>query len=448
MKFKKSGQIVLALAVSLGLGFGLTSCANDYTVAYLYVTGAQYNQIGAFKISDNTGNLSTVPGSPFGSSGTNPTRALVSATGRYLYVLNAGTPTLNDPKDDTPGNTTYQSDNITVFSVGGNGTLAYQQTYQSQGSGATRFALSQNGGFLYVLDKYSPAAGKDGAGYPLTGSTTPMAGMTCQDSSGVYHPTGDITVFSVDGNTGRLSLVTNSQLTDSQGKPYTYFPVGCGPIDFISTGAYVLTADTSDPVTGNKFTVYAYSASGSTGQLTVTQNAEFVTGAQSISTIGASASKSFIYILDPLQNYIWSYTVGANGLLAPVTNGSPTLNAKTVAGNPIALTTDSKSGFLYVANAGPSSGVGQANSDITGYTIAGNGVLSPTAPPTFPTGSSPQCIIEDPSNQFVFTADHDSSTVTGKVLQPGSGNLTDMRRKTTFPTVGNPTWCVADSHTD
>jgi 6-phosphogluconolactonase (cycloisomerase 2 family) len=173
-----------------------------------------------------------------------------------------------------------------------------------------------------------------------------------------------------------------------------------------------------------------------------------VTGAQSISTIGASASKSYIYILDPLQNYIWSYTVGANGLLAPVTNGSPTLNAKTVAGNPIALTTDSKSKFLYVANAGPSSGVGNANSDITGYTISSNGVLAPTSPPTFHTGSSPQCIIEDPSNQFIFTADHDSNTVTGQVLDPSSGNLTDMRRKTTFPTVGNPTWCVADSHTD
>jgi len=443
MKFKKSGQIVLALAVSLGLGFGLTSCANDYTVAYLYVTGAQYNQIGAFKISDNTGNLTGVPGSPFGSNGKNPVRALVSSTGRYLYVLNAG-----DSATDSSGNTTYQSANITVFSVGGNGTLAYQQTYQSQGYGATRFALSQNGGFLYVLDKYSPAAGKNTAGDPLTGSTAPAAGMACQDSSGVYHPTGDITVFAVDSNTGRLSLVTNSQLTDSEGKPYTYFPVGCEPIDFISTGAYVLTADTSDPVRGNKFTVFAYAASSTDGQLTVTQNTEFVTGAQSISTIGASASKSYIYILDPLQNYIWSYTVGANGLLAPVTNGSPTLNAKTVAGNPIALTTDSKSKFLYVANAGPSSGVGNANSDITGYTISSNGVLAPTSPPTFHAGSSPQCIIEDPSNQFIFTADHDSNTVTGQVLDPSSGNLTDMRRKTTFPTVGNPTWCVADSHTD
>src|SRR6185437_3456653 len=145
MTFKKSGQVVLALAVSLGLSLGLTSCVNDYTVAYLYVTGAQYNQIGAFKISDNTGNLRAIPGSPFGSGGTNPIRALVSTTGRYIYVLNAGTPTT-----DATGNTTWASANIAVFSVGGEGTLAPQQTYQSQGYGATRIAFSQNGGYLYV----------------------------------------------------------------------------------------------------------------------------------------------------------------------------------------------------------------------------------------------------------------------------------------------------------
>src|ERR1700739_2423874 len=128
MKLKKSGQVILALAVSLGLSFGLTSCANDYTVAYLYVTGSQYNQIGAFKIANNTGNLTAIPGSPFGSGGTNPIREVVSTTGRYLYVLNAGT--AGTPEAN--GNFTYTSTNITVYSVGGNGVLAPQQTYTSQ----------------------------------------------------------------------------------------------------------------------------------------------------------------------------------------------------------------------------------------------------------------------------------------------------------------------------
>lgn len=442
MKFKKSGQVALALAVSLGLSFGLTSCVNDYTVAYLYVTGAQYNQIGAFKISDNTGNLRPIPGQPFGSNGTNPVREFVSTTGRYLYVLNAGTATT-----DPSGNTTYLSANISEYSIGGDGVLAFQQSYQSEGYGATRFALSQNGGFLYVLDEYAPSAGKTTAGDPLVGSLTPTAGMSCQDSSGVYHPTGDITVYSVDSNTGRLSLITNAQLQNGSGQPLTYFPVGCEPIDFEVTGGYVLTADASDPVTGNRFTVFPYAASSSNGQLTTTQNTEFPTGAQSISAIGANASKTTIFILDPVGNNIWYYTVGANGLLTSF-NTSPTSNSGSVAGNPTALTTDSKSQFLYVANAGPTGGVGQANSDISAYTISSNGALQPLQDGPFGTGSGPQCIIEDPSNQFIFTADFDSGTVTGHVLDPRSGDLTKMRNKTTYETVGNPTWCVADSHTD
>jgi 6-phosphogluconolactonase len=434
MKFKKYGQIFLALVVSLGLGFGLTSCANDYTVSYLYVTGAYQSQIGAFKVANNTGNLLAIAGTPYGSGGKNPIRALVSTTGRYLYVLNEGQATT-----DNTGNTTYTGANISVFSVGGNGTLAFQQSYFSQGFGSIRFAFS--GSYLLVLDEYSPAAGG------TTGSTSDLAGMSCQDSSGIYHPVGDITVFSVDSNTGRLSLITNNQVQNSNGTQLTYFPVGCEPIDFEVTAAYALTADTSDPITGNKFTVFPYAISLSTGQLTVTQNSEFVTGAASISTISANQSKSYIYILDPVGNNIWYYTVGSGGLLQAV-NGSPTSNSLTQSGNPIALTSDSKNKFLYVANAGPSTGVGEPSSDITAYTIASNGVLAPVGGSPFGTGSGAQCILEDTSNQYVYTADYNASTVTGKVLDPNSGVLTDLRNQDSYPTVGNPTWCVDDGHTD
>lgn len=439
MKFKKSGQIVLALVVSLGLGFGLTSCANDYTVAYLYVTGGYQNQIGAFKISNNTGNLSSISGSPFGSGGFDPVRSFVSSTGRFLYVLNAGT--VSAP--DSNGNVTYKGANISVFSVGGDGVLAFQQTYQSQGFGSIRFAISQTGSFLYVLDEYSPEAG--GA----TGSFTPQPGMNCQDSSGVYHPVGDITAFSLDPNTGRLSLITNNQLQDSNGTQLTYFPVGCEPIDLKVTAGYALTADTSDPVTGNKYTIFPYAISNSSGQLTITQNTEFVTGASGISAIGSTASASYIYVLDPVSNNIFYYTVGSNALLQAV-NGSPTSNVEgeSISSNPIALTSDSKSKFLYVANAGPSPSLGQANSDITAFTIAANGVLAPIPGAPFGTGSGPQCVIEDPSNQYLYTADYNTNTVTGHVLDPNSGVLTDMRNQTSYPTVGNPTWCVADGHTD
>ena len=102
----------------------------------------------------------------------------------------------------------------------------------------------------------------------------------------------------------------------------------------------------------------------------------------------------------------------------------------------------------FVADAGPSSTLGSANSQISAYTIASNGVLAPISGAPFTTGSGPQCIIEDPSNQYIFTADYISSTVTGWVLDPNSGSLTPLRNHTSYATVGNPTWCVASGHTD
>jgi 6-phosphogluconolactonase len=449
MKFKKSGQILLALVVSLGLCLSVTSCTVDYTVAYLYVTGAQYNQIGAFKEANDTGNLTAIPGSPFGSGGTYPIREIVSTTGRYLYILNEGA---------LQSSGTYNGSNIAVFSVGGNGTLAPQQTYTSQGSAPIRFAFNSTGSYLYVLDQYAPVYDSTSQTYvqqpsAVSGGTTPVGPNTqfpCPDPTDntVYHPVGDITTFSVNANTGRLSLITNNQQTAPNGAQLSFFPVGCNPIDFKVSAAYIFTADAGPaPNTQEYQTIYEYSINSSSGQLTQTQNTELVTNADRISTIGSDAASHYIYVVDAGNNQIFSYTIGTNGVLQSVTS-SPFSNSQSVSGGPIALTSDSKSKFLYLADAGPASGISNPNSQISGFTIATNGVLSQIPGAPFPTGSNPQCILEDPSNQYLYTADYTSSTITGHVLDPNSGVLTDLRNKTSYATVGNPTWCVASGHTD
>ncbi len=45
----------------------------------------------------------------------------------------------------------------------------------------------------------------------------------------------------------------------------------------------------------------------------------------------------------------------------------------------------------------------------------------------FGSGSGPQCIVEDPSNQFVYDANEYDSTVTGRMLDPNTGDLKPMR---------------------
>jgi 6-phosphogluconolactonase len=444
MKFKKFGRIALALVVSLGLGFGIASCSVDYTTAFLYVTGSQYNQLGAFKISNNTGNLTGVKGSPYGSGGTNPIRVLVTSSSRYIYVLNEG-----KSSTDSSDNITYTGGNIAVFSVGGAGNLAFQQAYTSQGTGSIRMSMDTSGSYLYVLDEYMPQ--KNANGDIVNASTTKSDAFPCPDPTtpGIYRPVGDLTAFSVDTNTGRLSLITNNQEQDQNGTQLTVFPVGCFPIDLKITAGYVLVADNGpEPGTNLKQTVFEYALNTTNGQLTLTQNSELVTTADQISAINSDQANRYIYILDTGGNQIFYYTIGSNGALQAVT-GSPTPNTPATAVNPVALTSDSKSKFLYIANAGPASGTTNPNSQITAYTIAPNGVLAPIASPNpITTGSGPQCILEDPSNQYIYTADSISNTVTGHVLDPNSGLLTDLRNATSYATVGTPTWCIAAHNPD
>ena len=439
MKFSKFGRLALALAASLVLGFGTQSCHYDYTEAYVIVTGSQYNQVASYLEQNETGILFAAPHDPLSSGGTNPIRAQLLLGGRYVYVLNQGKPTVN-----SDGSISWTGANISVFSVGGDGSLAYQLSYPSQGFGSLRLALSASGTYLYVLDEYQPGS---------TPNTTPASptvstATPCYDSAtNVYHPAGDITVFSIDSNTGRLFLVQNQQQQNSLGTPLTYFPVGCGAIDFHLVNSYLYTAEALDPASGNTQVVYAYNAA-TTGQLIqVPGGAQPITGATNISVISASASGGYIYVLDNGTNQIFTFTQGnSNGLLSAISGGaSPNIAG---ASGMTALTTDSQSKFLYITNA-QASGLYQSGSVISAFDITtGSGDLTTLAPGFFGTGATPVCVFEDPSHQYLYTADAGSSTITGHLIDPNTGILTDLRKATSFGTIGTPTWCLYSSNTD
>jgi hypothetical protein len=64
------------------------------------------------------------------------------------------------------------------------------------------------------------------------------------------------------------------------------------------------------------------------------------------------------------------------------------------------------------------------------------------------TGAGPQCIVEDPSDQFVYTANFDDSTVTGKALNVETGSLTNLVKGSSFSLTGPATWCVMSGRTN
>jgi 6-phosphogluconolactonase (cycloisomerase 2 family) len=416
----------------------------------LYVTGtvtAQPNGngiISGFRIDHNTGKLTTVDGLPISSGGANPVRAVLITGSRFLYVLNRGTNSTGG--SDCTTTDPCQNSNITEFAVGGNGILTAEQTFYTQGINPFRLINDTSGNFLYVLDHDAPDSVAYSGGTPT--AQNPNSCMLAL--GGTTTSCGDITAFQVNQTTGRLSLLVNAQVTAANGTALPYFPVPANPIDFTLTGGFV-EALSGTPATGDVVFPYAYSLN--TGQLTISQNSPYVPGIAQATAIVQGGG--YVYLLDNeatlvpgsgATSQILPYTVGTGGSLVAQVSGAvaddPTL------ANPIQLLVESKGKFLYVANQGNNTQGTNPTSGVSGYVIdPTTHVLSFIAGEPFGSGSGPQCIVEDPSDQFIYSADLYDSSVTGRVVDPNSGVLNNLRVTSTYPVQGPATWCLVDGRT-
>ncbi|MEG9438040.1 beta-propeller fold lactonase family protein [Edaphobacter sp. HDX4] len=406
----------MALVVSVAMGLGMTACGGG-TVAYLWVLGTQYNQVAGFKVDNYSGNLTQVVGSPFSSNGTNPISVALKPGGRYLYVINKGV-VANGTTPATPGN-------IALFSVGGDGVLTFQQSYTSRGNTPVWATVDSTGNYLYVLDSLYP----DNPEYPNPNHL------------------GDITVFAIDPNTGRLQLVPNQQIKDSNQTQLTFFPVGPAPTMLRTSGSCVFTLDTGDQ------TVYPY-AVGANGQLTITANSTIATGAGNLTSI--TANGTYVYLTDAAATSdspggrILPYTVGTGSSACSLNTltGGP-VNNLPLTSNPVYSMVDNKGKTLYVLNRSSLDPNNKASS-ISAFTIdpttgklqfLGTGG-SPAAGNPYAVGAGPVCMVEDPTNQWAYTSNNIDGTITGKRVDSNSGELRELPRNSTFPTVGQPT-CMA-----
>jgi 6-phosphogluconolactonase (cycloisomerase 2 family) len=418
MKLSRIGRVSMALVVSVAMGLGMTACGGG-TIGFMWVLGTQYNQIAGFKIDDFTGNLTAIPHSPFTSGGANPVSIVVKPGGRFIYVVNRGGG--NGPSAGLPCGT---AGSISEFSVGGQGVLTFQQCFQSQGTNPVWAAHDSTGNFLYVLDQQAP---------PPTSTPT--------DPNPPAPPNGDITVFSIDPNTGRLTLVLNQQIKDPvTGLQITYFPVGETPTMLAVAGGCVLTLNTADQ------TVSPY-AVGTAGQLTLTTTQKFNSGAVRPTSIITGGSN--IYITDagaPNANspgQVLPFTVGATSCSLNTITGGAVANISPAA-NPVYSLVDSKNKFVYVANQSTTNTT-NPNSSISAFTIQTTGQLQELNDPgnnPYTVGAGPVCMVEDPSAQYVYTSNGDG-TVTGKSIST-TGTLSDLRRGSTFTATGQAT-CLAVS---
>jgi 6-phosphogluconolactonase (cycloisomerase 2 family) len=431
MKFSKFGRICLALAVSLGTGLGVTSCSTNHAVGYFYVTGSQYNQVSAFRLDNNLGQLTVVPNSPFPSGGVNPIKALVANAGKFLYVLNAGCGGTSQIACPTGTAANETGANISLFTIGGKGALNFQAAYSSQGNSPVSIQVDSSGTHLFVLD--STVANPTDCPYYVPGNPDTIC--------------GDITSFNIDPNTGRLSLITNQGVKNGNGTNLPYFPVGSGPINFYVTpsNSFIYTIEKGSGTTNDPSqAVFVYG--NSSGQLTLSQNTPIPTNATQLSYIYVSAKEN-VYLTDAQNGttpgVILPYTIGTNGALQSLVTGQVP-NSGTVA-NPGPMIVDHQGKFLYVANMGPNLTASSEASSVSAYFIdPTNSKLTPLATSVpFGAGSSPRCIVEDPSNQYLYTANYSDSTVTGAIINSSTGTLSTLRKGNQFSAAGQPTWCIA-----
>jgi 6-phosphogluconolactonase (cycloisomerase 2 family) len=401
MTLSRIGRISRAFVVSMAVVLGMSACGG-YTVGFMWVPGTQFNQIAGLKIDDFTGNLTNMVNSPYPSGGSNPVSIAVRTSGDFVFIVNKGTV---NSKGVSNGD-----GNIAVFAVGEDGVLTPEGTYFSAGNTPVWAATDGTGGYLYVLDAQAPD-------YATSGN-------------------GDITVFQIDGTTGRLQIVPNQLIKNPAGQQLNYFEVGPVPTQMRVGGSCVYTLDSGDQ------TIFPYGI-GANGQLTLEVNSRVQTHTVNMTSINAGSNS--IYITDAGTNQIIPYNTGTGCSLSAQIGGA--VNNLPLTANPVFSMVDNKGKYLYVLNHGTTNS-NNANSTISAFVIQTTGALTPIADAPYPVGNGPMCMVEDPSSQYVYTANTNDGTVTGKFINQATGQLSDLTRGSQFPATGLPSCLGVSGNVD
>ena len=163
-----------------------------------------------------------------------------------------------------------------------------------------------------------------------------------------------------------------------------------------------------------------------------------------------NGENAYMFLTDAASNILYGYqSTGACNLTA--LNGGYT-NLATAFPNtsdPVYSMIDSTGKYLYVANNSTTSTQPTTPfSSLSALTInLTSQQLQPIIGSPYPVGSGPTCIVEDPSNQYIYTSNYNDGTVTGFQLNGGtggSGELSQLTKGSKFTAVGKAS-CLAIS---
>lgn len=319
---------------------------------FLYVPNYQDGTISAFTVNQSTGALTAITGSPFADGDIGPSAAVVSPSGKYLFVANSST---------------ANAGSISVFSIAATtGVLTPVTGSPFTGSGpANGITIDPTGNFLFVaangVDAYTVNQ-STGALTAVTGSpyTTPAApyGVTVDPTGKFLYASifGDLTTsqtapdvitYSINTTTGALTQLSAQGVGGNQGEQLA-IAQGTKAVTYTPKFAYVTNELDS--------TISEYTINDSTGALTAVPGSP-VSDTNGPVAVVATPSGAFVYTANS-NNSVSEYSVNATTGALTLVSGSPI----TGFGGVYALAVDPTSGYLSVVD-GP-------NALVDTYTIS------------------------------------------------------------------------------
>lgn len=204
-----------------------------------------------------------------------------------------------------------------------------------------------------------------------------------------------ISVFSIDASSGALAPV---------GAP---FPIGSTALDMkLSPAGDVLFVT----IGGSPGFVESFS-NPSSGNPTATS----VQAGVNPNGLAIDPSGTYLYTANTGDNSISAFTIGANGVLTPI-SGFP-LGETFFA--PLALFIDSSGKYLYVANEG--------SANLAAYGIGSDGGLALLSNSPFGTNPQPSFITSDASGKYLFVGNQSSPAIQSFSLDGSTGTLTSVK---------------------
>lgn len=380
MKFRLTGQIALALLVSLAVGLGISACGSSYTIGFVYAISGKDNpgRVSAYKIDSDSGALTFTKDRSYptgqlpvaGVVSPGPYKLASSVPVQMLYVVNNG--------DNT----------IINYAIGADGKLFAQHTVNTAGTSPVAVAVDKAGKFLYVADTFAPGFS----------ATLPGPGQI------------DIFAIGTDG-----SIPATPTATVSAGLK----PTG---ITVLPNGSFVYVVQQGTQSIG------AFSADG-TGKLTPLAS-NIHAGIEPFAIV-VDPKGRFIYVTDSTQNLLLAYLVQTDGLLSPLINGPFRTDLR-----PRGLVIDGRGLFLYTANFNANNVGAYAIDQATGNPTA-------VATSSNTTGAGPTCVaIEPATGRFVYVSNFIDGTLTGAKLSNLTGALVPLQNSP-YNTQTGDTTCVA-----